>query len=60
MGGGSYCLFVRKLFIGVTIYPAALLHNISRGQFLLFKIYYLVWFVSRPLFTLGFLAFAMI
>jgi hypothetical protein len=43
----------------ISNYPVAFPHNISRGHYLPARLTALFWLVSRQLFTLGFLAFAM-
>jgi hypothetical protein len=73
--GRAYSSFLNKFFLSgslftlrpypiilaeVTIYPAALSHNISRCHHLPYKIYALFWLVSRPLFTPGHWVYAMI
>jgi hypothetical protein len=49
-------------FVRVSIYPAAIPYNINRGHYSIYpaRVTSLVWLVSRPLFTLGLSAFAMI
>jgi hypothetical protein len=55
---GLTAIFQKK-FTRVTNYPVAFPHNTSRGHYLPERFTALFWLVSRHLFTLGFLAFAM-